>query len=312
MSNSSLASFVDAQSTIGLSLLSPEIQADIQDASRMAADAAVTASGRDRLITEIDSTLDAIIATLMPPVMTGYFATEVAAGMAYRTTKQLFKTLLRLVISASWRGLDFAITYPKLSAILMALACLQWPMLADLVGYLTSGIWFIIKLIFSQTTAYKKIANFTKCIIEVYKWCVLHGVNSYETFVEQINELVALLRQGMGAIQELKDMAERLGVDIGELLQMVMSLQQAFASGPAPTPVSNGWQIFERIAGQFATGAGQGVASGVTGLLGNSAAQGVGRALLQNGQGLGGSKKKRKTYRKQKMRRKHKKSSKRK
>jgi hypothetical protein len=108
----------------------------------------------------------------------------------------------------------------------------------------------------------------------------------------------------MSAIQELKDMAERLGVDIGELLQMVMSLQQAFASGSAS---SNGWQIFERIAGQFATGAGQ----GVIGLLGNSAAQGVG--ALQNGQVLGGSKKKRKTYRKQKkMRRKHKKSSKRK
>jgi hypothetical protein len=122
--------------------------------------------------------------------------------------------------------------------------------------------------------------------------------------------IIITIQEGREALSKLQAMADKLGVDIGELLQMVISLQQAFASGSAS---SNGWQIFERIAGQFATGAGQGVASGVTGLLGNSAAQGVGRALLQNGQGLGGSKKKRKTYRKQKkMRRKHKKSSKRK
>lgn len=306
--SSSLASFVDAQSTAGISALSPEIQADIKAASQEAAadDEAVPVP---ELISEIDRTLDAIIATLMPPVMTGYFATQRAADTAAQSIKPLFKQLLRLVMSALWRGLDFAITYPKLSAILMALACLQWPMLADLVGYLTSGIWFIIKLIFSQTTAYKKIADFTNCIIEVYKWCVSHGVNSYETFVRQMKEMIDLLNQGVNAIQELKDMADRLGVNIGELLQMVISLQQAFAAGPAPTSGSNGWQIFERIAGQFATGAGQGVAGALT----NGAARGVGRALLQEGQGFGGSKKKRKTLRKQKkMRRKQKKSSKRK
>ena len=254
-------------------------------------------------IEDINSKLDEIIATLMQLVMPGFFVASATAHVldrtfegVYQTIKVLFKQLLRLVLKASWQGINFSITYPKISAILLALACIQWPAVAKAVQYLTGGIWFIIKLTFSQTIVYEKITQYTKLIIETYQWCRDRGISSFETLREQLTAISETLKTITDSIKALEKIAEKLGVSLQELIQMMLSLQNTFEAGAGAGAQQTGWTLFERIAGQFAGGVGNGAGAAAAMALGNGFGPGQDLARL----GLGGSRSRKKRTQKSK------------
>ena len=254
-------------------------------------------------IEDINSKLDEIIATLMQLVMPGFFVASATADVldgifegVYQSIKVLFKQLLRLVLKASWKGINFSITYPKISALLLALACIQWPAVAKAVQYLTGGIWFIIKLTFSQTTVYAKITQYITLIIETYQWCRDRGISSFETLREQLTAISETLETITDSIKALEELAKKLGVSLEDLIQMMLSLQNTFGAEAGAGAQQTGWTLFERIAGQFAGGVGNGAGAAAAMALGNGFGPGQDLARL----GLGGSRSRKKRTQKSK------------
>jgi len=182
-----------------------------------------------------------------------------AAGACLFIIRKL-NTLFGLLIRAIGAGLGFAIKYPKLALILMGLAYLQSSTCAFIINKTIKFVWWITSYLFGMTTAGQKIGQFINGIIAVYNWCIENGIEGYTGFMTEFNRLVALAENIQSNIDELKRIAESLGIDITELVQIVLSMRNAFGSGagPVPTVPTGAGQVVLDMLGQFANGLGRG------------------------------------------------------
>ena len=148
-------------------------------------------------------------------------------------------------------GIEFSIAYPKLALILIGLAYLQYPLCARVINATVSCMWFITSYLLRTTTSGKKIANFVNGIIIVYDWLKTNGLDRISDLLVALDEIHRGVKRINANIQALHELAERLGIDITELIQIVMSMQSTFggAREPASGPVS---QFFWNMLGNVA------------------------------------------------------------
>jgi hypothetical protein len=262
-------------------LLSPENQRALSKAS-VAAAAAVDAGannmtreqqievlgreGNQGLLDNIDAEFDALMNDII---------NSSAVSTLVSITGKVYK-LVELIMTAIGRGLGFAIKYPKLAILIIGLGYLQYPLFARIVNFTVGSVWTILQYLFGMTTAGQKIGQFINGIMRVYTWCSENGVATFEQFMAKLNYLVGLAENIQENMDALKAIADKLGVDLADLIQIIISMRDTFSS---PTPGA-GHALWNML-GQFASGAGSGAAQA---LLGNGAGA-AGFPRLQPGGG---------------------------
>jgi hypothetical protein len=273
------------------SLLSPKDQADLAAASAAAAavvdggevvDPLLTQEQKTRMLIDIDAAYDELMTDILNNPKT-----KLTLDVSSRIIRTLYR-LVGLIMTAIGKGLGLAINYPKLAILIIGLGYLQYPLFARIVNFTVGSVWTILQYFIGMTRAGQTIAGFVRQIVGVYQWCVENGADSFAKF-QQLVDIAKGLKEGL---DELKALAAKLGISVNELVQIIISMNNAFGQS---APGSGRGEALWNLIGQFANGAGAGT---VQALLGNGAGPGVPRLRGARGKSKTKTNKKRKSNKK--------------
>ena len=246
----------------------------------------ISSENQRQMLINIDAAYDELMTDILNNPKT-----KLTLDVSSRIIRTLYR-LVGLIMTAIGKGLGLAINYPKLAILIIGLGYLQYPLFARIVNFTVGSVWTILQYFIGMTRAGQTIAGFVRQIVGVYDWCKESGMDSFVKF-QQLVAAVADLQANMSAISErineLKELAAKLGMSVEDLMQIIISMNNAF--GQSASGSGRGEALWNLI-GQFANGAGAGT---VQALLGNGAGPGVPRLRGAIGKSKSKTNKKRKS-----------------